>query len=95
MTFDRLDVITITITFIFIFIFLVRSRVVKDAFGYLRNEQLNLPFYLIYLKGEVLQYVFFGLCLCHRFQLGFLIYNDLDLDTHKLYMAKKTFNENG
>ena len=33
--------------------YLVQNRVVKDASCYLRNEQLNLPFSLIYFKGEV------------------------------------------
>ena len=34
--------------------FLARNRVVEDASGYLRNEQLNTPFSVIYFKGEML-----------------------------------------
>ena len=31
----------------------VKNRVVKNASGYPRNEQLNPPFSVIYLKGDV------------------------------------------
>ena len=63
----------------------------------------HLMVFTLYAHITVLSFFFFfPLCLLiqlkstnclNRFQLGFLIHNDLDL--YKLYMTKKVFNENG
>ena len=44
----RWEVIQISMTFF------VQNWLVKDTSDYLRNEQLNPPFSVIYFKGEVL-----------------------------------------